>query len=36
MGTTISLAGNPNKNAINITPSNPMKRPNGSIKSEHI
>ena len=31
-GSTISFAGNPNKNASRITPSIPMKRPSGSRK----
>ena len=34
IGITISLAGNPNMNAINITPSNPNSFANGSKKLE--
>ena len=32
MGTTISLAGKPNINAISINPSRPISRANGSKK----
>lgn len=36
IGITISFAGNPSINAIKITPSSPIRRANGSRKSEHI
>lgn len=36
IGITISLAGNPRMNAIRITPSSPIKRANGSRKSEQM
>ena len=34
MGNTISFAGNPSINAINITPSSPINLPKGSKKLE--
>lgn len=36
MGRTISLAGSPKKNAININPSRPSNRPKGSRRLADI